>query len=131
MLEASSSALSLQCRVLIWILPSTTKIIIITSHANEVQLALSLLAYNLCNLWRRLALPRLIENWSRTSLQQRLVKTGGTCSLLLAAVGRESSDETVIWQYAPADRRAVTSGGVAEAAGVGNSIQAKSGRRGV
>jgi hypothetical protein len=28
-------------------------------------------------LWRRLALPRRIENWSLTSLQQRLVKTGG------------------------------------------------------
>jgi Transposase DDE domain group 1 len=44
---------------------------------NEVRLALSLLAYNLGNLWRRLALPRRIENWSLTSLQQRLVKTGG------------------------------------------------------
>lgn len=27
--------------------------------------------------WRRLVLPRRIENWSLTSLQQRLVKTGG------------------------------------------------------
>jgi len=42
-----------------------------------VRLALSLLAYNLGNLWRRLALPQRIENWSLTSLQQRLVKTGG------------------------------------------------------
>jgi hypothetical protein len=42
-----------------------------------VRLALSLLAYNLGNLWRRLGLPRGIENWSLTSLQQRLVKTGG------------------------------------------------------
>jgi hypothetical protein len=32
---------------------------------------------NLENLWRRLALPKRIENWSLTSLQQRLVKTGG------------------------------------------------------
>ncbi|MGC2803465.1 MAG: hypothetical protein WCA41_16645, partial [Candidatus Acidiferrum sp.] len=29
------------------------------------------------NLWRRLALPKSIESWSLTSLQQRLVKTGG------------------------------------------------------
>jgi len=36
-----------------------------------------LIAYNLGNLWRRLALPREIDNWSLTSLQQRLVKTGG------------------------------------------------------
>jgi hypothetical protein len=42
-----------------------------------VRLTLSLLAYNLGNLWRRLGLPRGIENWSLTSLQQRLVKTGG------------------------------------------------------
>ena|SRR5271166_684783 len=29
------------------------------------------------NWWRRLTLPKRIENWSLTSLQQRLVKTGG------------------------------------------------------
>jgi len=46
-------------------------------RSNEVRLALSLLAYNLGNLWRRLALPQRIEKWSLTSLQQRLVKTGG------------------------------------------------------
>jgi hypothetical protein len=44
---------------------------------NEVRLWLSVIAYNLGNLWRRLALPRRIGNWSLTSLQQRLVKTGG------------------------------------------------------
>jgi hypothetical protein len=38
---------------------------------------LSLLAYNLGNLWRRLVPPEKIDAWSRTSLQQRLVKTGG------------------------------------------------------
>ncbi len=46
-------------------------------RSNEVRLALSLLAYNLGNLWRRLALPRPIERYSLTSLQQRIVKTGG------------------------------------------------------
>jgi hypothetical protein len=34
-------------------------------------------AYDLGDLWRRLALPHRISNWSVTSLQQRLVKTGG------------------------------------------------------
>jgi hypothetical protein len=34
------------------------------------------MAYNLGNLWRRLVLPKRIENWALTSLQ-RLVKTGG------------------------------------------------------
>jgi Transposase DDE domain group 1 len=46
-------------------------------RSNEVRLWLSVIAYNLGNLWRRLALPRRIEGWSLTSLQQRLVKTGG------------------------------------------------------
>src|SRR5580704_3029504 len=46
-------------------------------RANEVRLWLSVIAYNLGNLWRRLALPAPIGRWSLTSLQQRLVKTGG------------------------------------------------------
>jgi hypothetical protein len=46
-------------------------------RSNEVRLRLSVMAYNLGNLWRRLVLPRKIGNWSLTSLQQRLVKTGG------------------------------------------------------
>ena len=46
-------------------------------RANEVRLQLSVLAYNLGNLWRRLVLPPRIKRWSLTSLQQRLVKTGG------------------------------------------------------
>src|SRR5450756_1351998 len=45
-------------------------------RSNQVRLWLSVLAYNLGNLWRRLVLPKRIENWSLTSLQQRLVKTG-------------------------------------------------------
>ncbi len=44
---------------------------------NEVRLWLSVIAYNLGNLWRRLVLPKRIENWSLTSLQQQLVKIGG------------------------------------------------------
>jgi hypothetical protein len=46
-------------------------------RSNEVRLWLSVIAYNLGNLWRRLVLPNKIGNWSLTSLQQRLVKTGG------------------------------------------------------
>jgi len=46
-------------------------------RANEVRLWLSVIAYNLGNLWRRLALPTRVATWSLTSLQQRLVKTGG------------------------------------------------------
>ncbi len=46
-------------------------------RSNEVRLWLSVIAYNLGNLWRRLVLPKRIAGWSLTSLQQRLVKTGG------------------------------------------------------
>src|SRR5215470_17574741 len=46
-------------------------------RANEVRLQLSVLAHKLGNLWRRLVLPKKIDHRSLTSLQQRLVKTGG------------------------------------------------------
>jgi hypothetical protein len=46
-------------------------------RSNEVRLWLSVIAYKLGNLWRRLALPHRISNWSLTILQQRLVKTAG------------------------------------------------------
>jgi hypothetical protein len=46
-------------------------------RANEVRLQLSVVAYNLGNLWRRLGLPHRIKSWSLTSLQHRLMKTGG------------------------------------------------------
>jgi Transposase DDE domain group 1 len=42
-----------------------------------VRPLLGVIAYNLGNLLRRLALPRAIQSWSLTSLQQRLFKTGG------------------------------------------------------
>jgi hypothetical protein len=44
-------------------------------RSNEVRLWLSVVAYNLGNLWRRLVLPQRIDNSSLTCLQQRLVKT--------------------------------------------------------
>lgn len=46
-------------------------------RANEVRLWLSVIAYNLGNLWRRLAVPKRIDTWSLTSLQQRLMNPGG------------------------------------------------------
>jgi hypothetical protein len=45
--------------------------------ANQVRLALFILAYNLGNFMRRLALPESMKHWSLTSLQTRLIKTGG------------------------------------------------------
>ena len=76
-------------------------------RANEVRLWLSLIAYNLGNLWRRLALPARFGNWSLTSLQQRLVKTGGRLDkarpLLLVAAGGEPSDAAAVWRHAAED----------------------------
>ena len=64
-------------------------------RSNEVRLWRSVIAYNLGNLWRRLVLPK-IEGWSLTSLQQRLVKTGGRlvkhALYYLVALGGESCD---------------------------------------
>lgn len=37
-------------------------------RANRVRLWLSVIAYNLGDLWRRLVLPNRIDNWSLTSL---------------------------------------------------------------
>src|ERR1700687_1087110 len=59
-------------------------------RANEVRLQLSVLAYNLGNLWRRLVLPRRIEKGVLTSAETRPLKTGSrpvrhAIMLLLAA----------------------------------------------
>jgi hypothetical protein len=43
-------------------------------RSNEVRLWLSVIAYNLGNLWRRLVLPKRVDKWSLTSLQQRLYR---------------------------------------------------------
>ena len=79
-------------------------------RVNEVRLQLSVLAYNLGNLWRRLVLPKRIDTWSLTSLQQRRVKTGGRLVkharyywLLLAVAGGESSDPAPVRGDVPAD----------------------------
>ena len=45
--------------------------------ANQVRLELFVLAYNLGNSMRRLALPEAMKHWSLTSLQTWMIKTGG------------------------------------------------------
>ena len=44
--------------------------------ANAVRLQLFVLAYNLGNFLRRLALPKAIAAWSLRSVQVKLIKTG-------------------------------------------------------
>jgi hypothetical protein len=45
--------------------------------ANQVRLQLFILAYNLGNFLRRLALPESVKEWSLRSVQVKLVKIGG------------------------------------------------------
>ena len=44
--------------------------------ANAVRLQLHVLAYNLGNFMRTLAMPKTAEPWSLTSLREKLVKIG-------------------------------------------------------
>ena len=45
--------------------------------ANHVGLELFILAYNLGNFLGRLVLPEPMKHWLSTSLQTRMIKTGG------------------------------------------------------
>jgi len=44
--------------------------------ANQVQLQLFILAYNLRNFLRRLGLPKAVRDWSLCSLQVKPIKIG-------------------------------------------------------
>ncbi len=44
--------------------------------ANAVRLQLHVLAYNLANFMRTLALPEAVAQWSLTSLREKLIKIG-------------------------------------------------------
>jgi len=54
-------------------------------RSNEVRLRLSVIAYSLGNLWRRLVLPLGVGSWSLTSLQQRLVIDRCTINAMVRA----------------------------------------------
>jgi hypothetical protein len=47
-----------------------------TFAANAVRLQLHVLAYNLGNFMRTLAMPKAVEPWSLTSLREKLIKIG-------------------------------------------------------
>ena len=88
-------------------------------RANEVRLWLSVIAYNLGNLWRRLALATPIGRWSLTSLQQRLVKTGGRliqhARYYWLVLAEKPSDAAVVCRHAAEDRGAAVAGGIRRA----------------
>ena len=62
-------------------------------RSNEVRLWLSLMAYNLGNLWRRLVLPKRIDNWFAdqfaATVNEDRWPVGQARALLLAAAGGE------------------------------------------
>ena len=45
--------------------------------ANQARLQLHVLAYNLGNFLRRIALPASVKHWSLTTLRDKLIKIGG------------------------------------------------------
>jgi len=80
--------------------------------ANQVRLALFVLAYNLCNFLRRLALPGSVRHWSLRSIQVKLIKIVTKVvhharqvifQLAEAAVSKELFAELLyrIWALAP------------------------------
>jgi hypothetical protein len=79
-------------------------------RANEVRLQLSLLAYNLGNLWRRLVLPKRIRRLVAHELAAAAGENRRTPNqarpLLLAAAGGESPHAAADWEHAAQDRGA-------------------------
>jgi hypothetical protein len=58
-------------------LPPQVDVKISWSRGQGISYSVPVLGCKLGNLWRRLVQSKIIDHWSFTSLQQRLVKTGG------------------------------------------------------
>ena len=80
--------------------------------ANQVRLALFVLAYNLGNFLRRLVLPDSVQHWSLRSIQVKLIKIGAKVvrharqvifQMTEVAVSRELFEQVLgrIWALAP------------------------------
>jgi hypothetical protein len=69
-------------------------------RSNEVGLRFSVIAYNLGNLWRRLALPKkdreLVADESATRVGDDGRATGEACPLLLAPTGGRTSEPVAV-----------------------------------
>ena len=81
--------------------------------AYQVRLALFVLAYNLGNFLRRLALPDSVRHWSLRSMQVKLIKIGAKVvrharqvifQMAEVAVSKELFEQILerIWALAPA-----------------------------
>src|SRR2546430_14584785 len=69
-------------------------------RSNEVRLWLSVIAYNLGNLWATASVAE--EDWELVADELAAVKTGGpageTCALLLAFAGRRTTSDSDVRQ---------------------------------
>ena len=83
-------------------------------QANEVRLQLSVLAYNLGNLWRRLVLPpriqALVAHQSPAAAGENRGPTGEACQVLLAPAGGRTSDPAAVRRHVAADLGAAGAG---------------------
>ena len=84
-------------------------------RSNEVRLWLSVIAYNLGNLWRRLVLPtdrQLVVDEPAAAIGEDGWATGQARPVLLAAAGREPSDQAALRGDGRKDRRVAGADGV-------------------
>ena len=85
-------------------------------RSNQVRLALSLLAYNLGNLWRRLAFAQrdreLVADESAATAGEDRRTAGETCALLLATVGGRTSEPATVRGDAGPDRATAGTDGI-------------------
>ena len=90
--------------------------------ANQVRLALFILAYNLGNFLRRLCLPRAVKHWSLRSLHVKLTKIGGRlvrhARRLVFQLAEVAVPREVLRQVPGAYRRAPSSTRVASIPGI-------------
>jgi hypothetical protein len=69
-----------------------------TFAANAVRLQLHVLAYNLGNFMRPLAIPKTAEPWSLTSLREKLIKIGAKVASHGRYVTFQLAEVAVSWQ---------------------------------
>jgi hypothetical protein len=85
-------------------------------RSNQVRLTLSLLAYNLGNLWRRLGTAPtnrelVVDEFAATAGEDRRT-AGQTCALLLAILGGRTSEPAAIRGDAGSDRATAGTDGI-------------------
>ncbi len=86
-------------------------------RSDQVRLTLSLLAYNLGNLWERLALPtnrELVADQFAATAGEDGLTAGETCPLLLVSAGGRTSESAAVRSDAGSGRAATAMDGIGE-----------------